>query len=299
MVEDYFLCGWRVRSALPLPELIPWPSADERPPDIVIDEGAVPETLERSLTPGRYLMVDPAGTILLHIAYGLRFLIRDGGRVTVDRVDRENPDSWRLFFLGSVLGALCHQRGVFPLHAATVRIEGRTLAIAGAPGAGKSTLAHALSRRGHRLVSDDVTVICDEGSGLEIVPAFPRLNLWAATLDAAGISETGLRRVRPGLEKYDLPLEGSFDIAPVPLDAVVILGEAQELSLTKLMPTAALPAVQAHISQRQVAAALGSQRRLFAATARIVSTVPVYRLQRPKRFEDLREVAALIEREIG
>lgn len=299
MVEDDFLCGWRVRSALPLPELIPWPSADERPPDIVIEEGAVPETLERSLTPGRYLMVDPAGAVLLRIADGLRFLIRSGGRVTVDRVDREDLDSWRLFFLGTVLGTLCHQRGVFPLHAATLRIDGRTLAIAGAPGAGKSTLAHALSRRGHRLVSDDVTVICDEGNRLEIKPAFPRLNLWASTLDAAGISVTGLRRVRPQIEKYDVPLEGNFEIAPLSLDAIVILGEAPAPSLTKLMPTAALPAVQAHICQRQVAAALGSQRRLFATTARIVSTVPVYRLQRLKRFEDLEKVAALIEREMG
>ncbi len=25
MPDDYFLCGWRVRSALPIPELIPWP----------------------------------------------------------------------------------------------------------------------------------------------------------------------------------------------------------------------------------------------------------------------------------
>ncbi|PXA96553.1 hypothetical protein DMC47_17060 [Nostoc sp. 3335mG] len=299
MVEDYLLCGWRVRSALPLPELIAWPSADQRPPDIVIDEGTVPETLERSLTPGRYLMVDPTGTVLLLIADALRFLIRSDGRVTVDRVDREDMDSWRLFFLGTVLGYLCHQRGRFPLHAATLRIEGRTLAIAGAPGAGKSTLAHALSRRGHWLVSDDVTVICDEGDRLEIKPAFPRLNLWASTLDAAGVDVTGLRPLRPQIEKYDVPLEGSFDIAPLPLDAIVILGEAPAPSLTKLMPTAALPAVQAHIAQRQVAAALGNQRQLFAATARIVSAVPVYRLQRPKRFEEMEEVAALIERGIA
>lgn len=299
MVEDYFLCGWRVRSALPLPELIPWRSADDGPPDIVVEEGPVPETLERSLTPGRYLMVDPAGTILLRIADGLRFLIRDGGRVTVDRVDREDADSWRLFFLGTVLGYLCHQRGLFPLHAATLRVDGRTLAIAGASGAGKSTLAHALGRRGHRLVSDDVTVICDEGNRLEIRPAFPRLNLWRSALDAAGVGVAGLRRVRPQIEKYDVPLPGSVDIVPLPLDAIVILGEASASDLTKLAPTAALPAVQAHIAQRQVAAALGNQRRLFATTARIVSTVPVYRLQRPKRFEALERVAALLERDIA
>ncbi|MET0246609.1 MAG: hypothetical protein ABW182_07665, partial [Sphingomonas sp.] len=139
----------------------------------------------------------------------------------------------------------------------------------------------------------------DEDNRLEIRPAFPRLNLWRSALDSAGVGVAGLRRVRPQIEKYDVPLPGSVDIAPLPLDAIVILGEASASDLTKLAPTAALPAVQAHIAQRQVAAALGNQRRLFATTARIVSTVPVYRVQRPKRFEDLEEVAALIEREIA
>ncbi len=40
----------------------------------------------------------------------------------------------------------------------------------------------------------------------------------------------------------------------------------------------------------------GDQGRLFATTARIVSTVPVYRLLRPKRFEDLPDIVTLVER---
>ena len=34
---DYVLCGWRVRSALPLPEVAPW-RGDDRPPDVTILE---------------------------------------------------------------------------------------------------------------------------------------------------------------------------------------------------------------------------------------------------------------------
>ncbi len=297
MPDDYFLCGWRVRSALPIPELIPWPRSDERPPDIVVEEGPVPEALDRSVTPGRYLMVDPAaGTILLRIADRMRFLVRDGHRVTVDRMGGEEPDSWRLFFLGTVLGFLCHQRGVFPLHAATVQVDDRTVAIAGTQGAGKSTLAHALTRRGHRLLSDDVTVIRGDADRVEILPAFPRLKLWRNALDAAGIGTEGLSRVRPQLEKFDLRPQGDFALAPLALDAVLVLGEAPDATLSRLAPTAAVPAVQAHVARRPTAVALGHQGRLFATTARIVSTVPVYRLLRPKRFEDLPDIVTLVER---
>ncbi len=296
MPEDYFLCGWRVRSVLPIPELIPWPQSDERPPDIVVEEGAVPETLNQSVTPGRYLMVDPAaGTILLRIADRVRFLVQDGCRVTVDRMNREEQDSWRLFFLGTVLGYLCHQRGVFPLHAATLRVDDRTIAIAGPPGAGKSTLAYALSQRGHRPLSDDVTVIRDGADRVEIVPAFPRLKLWRSALDAAGVGTGGLKRVRPQLEKFDLRPQGDFDLAPLSLDAVLVLGEAPDAALSRLAPTAAFPAIQAHVSRRLTAIALGHQGRLFTTTARIVSTVPIYRLLRPKRFEDLPKIVTLVE----
>ncbi len=299
MAEDYFLCGWRVRSALPIPDLVHWPAADERPVDLLIEEGDVPERLDRSVTPGQYVMVDPAGTILLRIGDTLRFLVQDGRRVTIDLCKREEPESWRLFFLGTVLSYLCHQRGVFPLHAATLRIDGRTIAIAGVQGAGKSTLAYALNQRGHLLLSDDVTVIRYDGDRPEIVPTFPRLRLWRTTLDAAGLSTEGLTRVRPHLDKYELRPHGGFDQTPLPLDAILVLGGGPETTLSRLAPRAAVPAIQTHVTLRQAATALGHQGRLFTTTARLASAVPVYRLLRPMRFEDLPEVAALIEREVG
>src|SRR5262245_16919533 len=38
---DYALCGWRVRSAVELPEVMPW-MGDDRAPDLVIRLGAAP-----------------------------------------------------------------------------------------------------------------------------------------------------------------------------------------------------------------------------------------------------------------
>ncbi|MGC6329673.1 hypothetical protein [Rhizorhabdus sp. FW153] len=299
MHDDYFLCGWRVHSALPIPELVRWPAGDDRPPDIFVEEGVVPEWLGGAQRLSRYVMVDPAGTILLNIADRQRFLIEDGSRVTVDLMKREEPGSWHLFFLGIVLGYLCHQRGVFPLRAATLRVGGQAIVIAGASGAGKSTLAHALNQRGHPVLSDEITAIRDRHRHLEIVPAFPRLNLWRSALDAATISISGLPQLRGQIEKYAVEPQGGFDLRPLPPDTIVILGEATQASLTKLTPAFAFPAIQAYIPQQKVAAALGQHKRLFATTARIVSKAPIYRLLHPKRFEALQEVVSLVESVAG
>lgn len=296
MTDDYLLCGWRVQSDLALPELLPWTGPISTPVDITIVAGPVPEKLGNAVGPGKYLMVGSDGAVLLHIVGLVRILVRNGATVTVDILHKDAVDSWRLFLLGSALGYLCHQRGVFPLHAATLRIGRRTVAVAGHSGAGKSTLAMALAKQGHALLSDDMTVLrVDQGSAM-VLPSFPRLKLWRDSLDALGTSTEGLPRVREGIEKYDLRANAGFDPTPTPLDAILILGEAPEPSIVASSPVAALPVVRSYLFRQKVAVELGRQAALFFLTAEIVQSVPVYRLMRPKRFESLAATVNLIEK---
>jgi hypothetical protein len=233
--------------------------------------------------------------VLLHIVGLVRMVARGGREVTVQLLSPEAAEGWRIYLLGSVVAFLCHQRGVFPLHAATLRVGGRAIAIAGNRGDGKSTLALALARAGHDLLSDDLTVL-RIGDDVEILPAFPRLKLWRASLDAAGIDTAGLSPVRAGIEKFDLRPRGDFDPAPAPLHAVLVLAEGPEPMLAPISATHALPAIQGHIPRLPTGLALGRRADLFAQTARLVQTVPVRRLTRPKRFDALAATIALVER---
>jgi hypothetical protein len=297
---DYRLCGWRVRSALPLPELLPWTGDPAAPPDIRIEEGLLPDRLDGPGLPGRYLMVGDDGGVLLEIPGLVRLLVRGGTDVTVQRLSRDADEAWRLFLLGAALGYLCHQRGVLPLHAATLYRTGPTgpaaIAIAGRRGAGKSTLALALTGAGYGLLSDDLTVIRPDPDIVPVLPAYPRLKLWRASLDAAGVPIEGFRPVRAGMEKYDLRPAGDFDPAPMPLRAVVILEEGDALAMTRLEATQALPALHPHVCRRRVGALLGRRRHIFTGLAAIVRRIPVYILTRPKRFELLAETTELIDR---
>ena len=60
---DYLLCGWCVRSELPLPELLPWPGDEMPVADITITETGVPATLANPVTHGESLVVGADGSV--------------------------------------------------------------------------------------------------------------------------------------------------------------------------------------------------------------------------------------------
>ncbi|PKV11539.1 hypothetical protein CVO74_19390 [Xanthomonas prunicola] len=293
--HHYLLCGWHVRSTLALPELPPWPAsaAGRHDADVVIEDASLPSRLDSADPTDTWLSIGTDGSVLLQIPDLVRILVRGGRSIQVQRL-RQDDESWRLFLLGSALGYLCLQRGLFPLHAACLRIGSRTVAIAGHSGAGKSTLSAALLKRGHGLLSDDLAVIRTEGR-IEVLPAFPRLKLWRDTLDSLQMPHTGLPQIRPGMDKFDLRPQSGFDPTPAPLDAIVILKEAPELRMQRHSPGAALPLLHSYLTRPQAARRLGLWPTTFAQAAVIARQVPVWHLLRPLRFDALDAGIELIE----
>ncbi|OYW17250.1 MAG: hypothetical protein B7Z52_07060, partial [Burkholderiales bacterium 12-64-5] len=244
---DRQLCGWRVRTDVALPELLPWTGDAAHPPDIQIRLAPLPGSPQDDAD----VTVDGEGALLLHIP-GLVRLRVEGGHTIQLHVLNPGTADWRLFLLGSGIGYLCHQRGLFPLHAACLDLGGRAqggaaLAIAGPSGAGKSTLATALARRGHILLSDDIAVLEVTGQGAVVRPTFPRLKLWAQSLDAFDMTSAGLQPVRTGLEKFDLSAGLTFDPAPRPLGAIVLLETAETCALEPVAQVAAVPLLSSQV----------------------------------------------------
>src|SRR5580658_2928398 len=143
--------GLRLRSAVALPEL-PAIADDGIPPDVTLELGRVPRRLEGAVdvdpamqaTAGRFQLDVPAG----------RFLVSEGRRILVDPGPGASEADLRPYLLGTVIGALCHQRGLLPLHAAAVLCADGAVAFAGPSGAGKSTLAAQLHALGRTVLAD-------------------------------------------------------------------------------------------------------------------------------------------------
>ncbi len=293
-VTDYCLCGLRLRSTLPLPELARWAGTSEGDPDVTVEAAAVPDRLQDAVSQGEYLSVSP-DAVLLNIPDAVRILTRRGREISVDIAQNAADEGWRLFLLGAAFGHLCHQRGLLPLHAASLQTGSRTLAIAGPSGAGKSTLALALVQQGAALLSDDVTVLQTEPEIL-VQPSYPRLKLWREALDAMGIPAGALQPVRAGLEKFDLRPHEGFDPRPRPLDALLILSEGEETGLRRLTTIEAAGAIRQNIFRPRAASLLGRDAAIFAKAAALAGVVPVFAFVRPKKFEALGAGVALLER---
>lgn len=290
---DYWLCGWRVRSELPLPELIAW-QGDDRPPELTITIGPVPDTLENAEPAGPFVMVGADGTVRFEVKAVGAFLVRNGREVTVEpRLAPDAPDLG-LFLLGSVFGILCHQRGLLPLHASCVEMDGKAIAVAGGSGFGKSTLAAMLVGEGHRLIADDVTVLRLEADGPPMVlPSFPRQKLWADTLDHLGLAPGRRVRQSEAMEKFEFRSEGRFPTDPLPLGAVFHLGEKRlghDPALRRLTGVGAAEALRATVYRQGVAFRLGLQNRLFMDCARLANRVPQWRLLRPQGLTRMKEL---------
>ena len=287
-MTDSFLCGWRVRSELHLPELAPW-SGDDRAPDVVIRFGDVPDRLDDLVEDGRFLQIDRHGTCLLRIENIATYLITPGEIVVLPRPGAVDAEI-RVFLLGSVFGFLCHQRGLFPLHASCVAIGGKAVALCGHSGAGKSTTALCLTLRGHRLIADDVCVIdVNNGAAVpRVLPAFPRLKLWEDTLAALGIDRHGLEWDRLGeQEKYHYLHSETFPTSPIPLGGVFLLHKAEPGAAEKTVrvsrPAEMIAALSDEVFRARAGNLLGRTQSLLAAQAAIAGSTPIWRLSR--RFD--------------
>ena len=225
-MTDRVICGWRVRSKLPLPETAPWRGLP-RAVDITIDVGRLPTPVGKGAGDLPFIEAGPEGGLVVNATPVARFLVTPNS-VIVDSSHWAGASDWRALLLGPVLGALCYFRGFLPLHASALRIEGRTVAIAGASCAGKSTLAAALMRRGHAFVTDDICAMMCSAQGTSVLPSFPALRLSRDSMRILGMDPTRLPRVMHDVEKFVVPANAGYDPAPSRLEAVYLIEDATE-----------------------------------------------------------------------
>jgi hypothetical protein len=297
---DRVLCRWRVRSALPLPEVAPW-TGDDRAPDITIRLGPAPQLSEHLTKGGGRVQIGPDRVCRLEVKDVASFLVSAGRDVVVEPHAGLDAPELREWLLGVVLGMLCHQRGLFPLHASCVRIGGVAVAFAGRTGTGKSTLAAALARRGHGLIADDVCALDLAASGPpQVLPSFPRLRLWDDAMRALDLSREGVPRASRGKRKFQFCEPGWFDPSPARLGAVYLLERVGgEERIERLGGAHAAAALSREIYRPWMGFRLGRKSELLTQALRVASQVPVFRCPVRPQLEEIETAASRLEAHIS
>jgi len=229
--------------------------------------------------------------------------------VSVNRIDIEPAEGAGMndvcaFLLGTVFGALCHLRGIFPLHASAIGVGKQCIAFAGDSGAGKSTIAASLIGRGHRLISDDVTYICGTAAGqLQIWPGTNRLRLWESAMEGLRYAKEGTERERRGFDKFLVPAKPPADgDRPLKLNAIYHLEAAAQgagIVIERLRGAAAVDVLLRNTFRLYIAEDVGRKRQVFAACTHLAREVPVFRLSRPMNFASLDLVSNKLEEHLA
>lgn len=300
MTGDYILSGLRIRSALAMPELLSW-CGDDRQTDVEISFDPIEEPSEPPIFIRTFSKLWANGTYILQLDNVGRFFVGGGCTIKVNPAPGAIESELRLFTLGTCFGVLCHQRGLYPLHASSVNIDGGAVLFAGDSGKGKSTIAAALGARGHALLADDISVV--DTSVPYLLPAYPQRKLAPDSLEALGLQHDGQELIRPGTIKLRVPARGSFDPSPRPLSAIFILGGHMPGEAGKIQQ---LPVAQrlAHIMAMMFRHASGvriqTEQALFKSVTRIAQTTPVYLLPLGRGYplSDLDQLAERLESQV-
>lgn len=295
---QYQISGWTLTTPFPLPYLLPAPAAAAA--EITLRHGAVPPLSPPVRTDRDGIRIGADGGVLIEAPGRGRIAVTDGTTITVDPVPGTAwPDLYSWLF-GPALGAICHQRRMFPLHACGLRIGTAAVAIVGNRRAGKSTLAMALIQRGYRLLADDVLVV-DPQTALAR-PCFPAVSLWNDSRAALQITAAGPSSVADTPEKRTLSMPDRFDRFDTPLTALVHLQvdpDAAAPAMTHYAPVQAAAVLDAMAYRPSLTDALQGRQRILSAAVDLARRVPVWHLRRTPAFSDLPAMLTLLDRVVA
>jgi hypothetical protein len=231
-----------------------------------------------------------------------RFLVRAGEEILIDAAPSANDEDVRAHLLGAVFGALCHQRGIIPLHASVINVADGCVAFVGSSGAGKSTMVAALARRGHEIISDDECFLqLDTNGEVQAWPGISRIRLWEDAKDALGFDGPRTERVMQGYNKYFIPVRSPQDpIRSRPLRQVYQLRRVQNSApeVTRLRGTDTVEVLMQNVYPPGLADRLGYQPHVFKVCTAVAREVPVFRLSRPRDFAVLDQGIELLENQL-
>ena len=287
MEDHVYACfGLNIRSQILLPEIQDTPEPDERLPCVAVRLAGAAEQGKGAETP--HFGVSDFG-VSFSVPNVAQYRVANGNEIVVSPAPGASMRNVRLYLLGSAFGLLCHQRGLMPLHANAIVVDGEAVAFAGTSGAGKSTLAAYFQSRGHQLLCDDVCVVSFDSDGQPLAwPGLSRLKLKADAVTAFGHDSEQLERVVERWDKFHLPFSRDIGHGPLPLRRLYILRTHEteaEARFFRLRGANAVEAVAAQTYRSQFLGRMGLWPKHLQRSVALAERSEVYVAARTWGFD--------------
>ncbi len=293
----YPIFGLRILSDVELPAPFRQNPESHLAQDVTIEFGKTPEYLVNPTIQRPRFQASP-GECLLFVDSVARYHVTCGNRIVITPVPGASESAIQIFLLGSVFGALLHQRNFLVLHAGAIALKNAAIAFSGVSGTGKSTLTAGFIQRGFTFLADDVCAIRMEDGIPFVMPGFPRLKLWADVLKKLDITPVNPPHIRrnEGLEKFFIDSE-AFCTEPVPLKKLFILTSSQTDRLDTFPLTGGdkIKTLVSNTYRKKMIRGFGLTNSHFQQCATLARSIAIHRIKRPAKGFHLDELMDMIE----
>jgi hypothetical protein len=282
-VHHYRISGLHVRSEIEICGSIDCDPVDSAP-DVQICVGPVPTALDDAHASGPNWQ-SATNRFLVEIPSVVRFLVTGGSQIDVEPIDDMPLADAAVFVAGTGMAVALYQRGSLLLHASAVMYGERAFAFSGPSGAGKSTLAALLCRdAGCEMISDDITAISCSGERPVLQADGRQLRLWDDMVQLLSLADQRGPAVRSSLAKYHVRTSATSEDRSKTLAGIYLLealpnGSTPVIEAVTLSESAAL--LDDNLYRRALSTRFEDHGTRFLRIAKLLQTVPVWRLRRP------------------
>ena len=287
---QYRVYGLRVDSEIEIPDLL---SDSEGPSQVKIRSGEVPAELPGHHFKGVFYQAKKDDFIFNMPQVGAFRVCRGNEIITMPLTDTK-PDLMRVFLMGSVFGALLHQKGILALHGSAVTGKKGAILFTGRSSSGKSTLAAVLTEKGFPFITDDISALHHHKEGYYIHPGIPHMKLWKDVINKLGINED-FNQVRPSIEKYRRIVKQGFSHLPEKVNTIITLGakNTNGIEIRELSGIEKFETLKENTYRYEFIPAMQISDQHFRSISELANTVNVFQVQRPSsplRIDELADV---------
>ena len=213
---QYLAYGLKIESLIEFPELFPMQFSGEA--DVYVRVGTSSSIEGETVLSAEKQFDHGAQHYQLRVNGVAVYEVKAGKLISIVMLKGHQMGAVRLYCLSNAFAAVLYQRGMIPLHASGVIVDGGVAMFLGPSGAGKSTLLLYLQSHGIRIYSDDVCVpFIDEASRDVLVRAsYPMLKCWSSTIDLLQAGLEKKHRLQDGIDKFGIFFHSDFDIRALP-----------------------------------------------------------------------------------
>jgi hypothetical protein len=223
--------GLKILSDMEFPELMP---ANFETEDITIAIGKIDDVDIPGKTAPQKISPSLRNKFYLDVPEVAKYLTSNGKSILVEPYVTSTEGTIRLFLLSNAMAALLMQRNQILLHSSAIVDQNELILFMGESGAGKSSIAAELSKRGYRIFSDDICVllpIVKDDKSVHAISSYPMMKLWDDTINALDDDQfEKTHKLRPKADKYGHYFHASFDTNAYPIKKIFILNPTNEVS---------------------------------------------------------------------